>query len=209
MIVIAVVLFILCLFLLNALARSNPFDRVLWRWEYHVHAALYPHHAYEVCFTHKAVQHTLYKAVHHIMYTKPDTQTLIFDETAQWTFFECFYPFHFDTLDFSRVSEAAFNRHQGKLPCRCLILPETMSSIDPDELRGLHSEIVLPGASLVHPTYTPDTPVRVANGFRVIVPNELLATYINDPTWSSILLKDDNGDIVPVHFDTRARLTCH
>lgn len=207
--VIAVVLFIVCLLLLDALARSNPFDRVLWHWEYRVHAALYPHHAYEVRFTAKAVQHTLYKAIHHIMYTKPDTQTLIFDETAKWTFFECFYPFHFDTLDFSHVSEAAFNRHQGKLPCRCLILPETMSSIDSDELRGLHSEIVLPGISLVRLTYAPDEPVRVANNFCVIVPKELLDVYRSDPSWSRILLKDDNGNVAPVRFSTRARLTCH
>lgn len=191
---------LIVLYLFDALARGNPFDRIIgWR-EYRLQKRSYPYDAVEISFTKHATIHSVYKAIHHVFYSFPETKTLVFDESLQHIHTNNFAPFQYDTLDFSKVTEVAYRRQSGRIPCKTIRLPRDLSKIEPDDLSGYHETLVISSQDFVPLSFVPSQPVNVAYNFRISVPSRLVELYENDPNWSQLRVVDDDGNVSCVHF---------
>lgn len=195
--------------LFSRLSRSNPFERVLFKQEYTLHA--FPSCSeVTLSFTKHANVDSCRKAFFHIRYSYPDTKQLIFDNLPPYTVI----PFFFERLDFSSVPYIP-NRHSflenissGHLPCSTLILPKNIGRFwfytGCDHLRLLD----IPAQYLVPAYIAPDcvfgqhdtVTILVHSGFQIRVPRHLLKAYQEDPHWASLRFEDENGNIFPPQF---------
>lgn len=197
-----------------AISRDNPFDRVLFRKEYYLTGFDLEK---SIFFTKHATQRSVRKAIFHIMYTYPDTKSLVFDNLPKYDFpQDSFWPFEFSRLDFSKC-DCIENRYtclmtiSCALPCSILVLPRNISVFHFHTRCDFLHCLIIPGSDLIHAYLEPElgrrhpATIHVSAGFKIKVPSSLVSDYQSDPAWSSLKFEDENGNVFPPMFSALSK----
>ena len=197
-----------------AISRDNPFDRVLFRKEYYLMGFDLEK---SISFTKYATQFSVRKAIYHIMYTYPDTQSVVFDNLPKQNFpQDSFWPFEFSRLDFSECDYIE-NRYtclmtiSCALPCSILVLPRNISVFHFHTRCDCLHFLIIPGSDLTRAYLEPElgrrhpTTIHVSAGFKIKVPSSLVSAYQSDPAWSSLRFEDENGKVFPPIFSALSK----
>lgn len=206
-------LVILIIELLYRISKKNPFDRNLRHRMYEANRSPLNHYDRTIRFSKGATLDSLHEAIFDAMYQTQHAAweyrnpSISFDNFIQWNSIAAsFKPFYFSTISFDNVEPDTFQcRDFLLLPCEQLFLPRRLMSIDFLGYEIPHiKEIVITSphfVSLVPHLDFSAQPFKSPAPLNISVPQNLLAQYRTDPSWASLRLVDEDGNVNSATFN--------